>query len=94
MRFSNSEYGMVSLSTLANDRPLMSAAARMTCCSRSLLIVRNLATWGAKSCRREADKESTTVSYSDLGCTEGERYRNKDLAVRGDRFDDELGRSM
>lgn len=85
---------MVNKLTLARERPLMSAAARMTCCSRSLLIARNLATCGAKSCLREADKDSTTVSYSDLGCTGGERYRSKDLAVRGDRFDDELGMSM
>ena len=77
--------------TLARERPLMSAVARMTCCSRSLLMARSLATRGAKSCLREADKESTTASYSDLGCTEGERYRSKDLAVRGDRFEDEWG---
>lgn len=57
-------------------------------------MARNLATCGAKSCLREADKESTTVSYSDLGCTEGERYRSKDLAVRGDRLDDELSMSI
>lgn len=57
-------------------------------------MARNLATCGAKACLREADKDSTTVSYSDLGCTGGERYRSKDLAVRGDRFDDELGMSM
>jgi len=59
--------------TFARERPLMSAAVLMTCCSQTLLKARSWAIRGARGFLRELDSDSTTVSYSDRGLTGGER---------------------
>jgi hypothetical protein len=68
--------------TFAWERPLMSAAILITCCSQTLLNALNWAMRGVRGFRRELDKDSTTVSYSDRGLTGGERYRSNDLVER------------
>lgn len=79
--------------TFARERPLMSAAVLMTCCSQTLLKARSWAIRGPRGFRRELDSDSTTVSYSDRGLTGGERYRSNDLVERAFLCED-WGRSI